>query len=204
MVPDPGKSVYEDAVVCWRGEKMSEWKQMCIRAASAADFPIHRPYAELSQAQKDFLWHGGHGFEGIDGFFRMVEENLYKIQYRVMLARYRGKTVCPDCHGSRLRPDALYVHVAGQTIADLVTMPVERLRDFFVNMELTDRERMISRRLLPEIISRLTFLCDVGLGYLTLDRLSSTLSGGESQRINLATSLGSSLVGSVFHHFLAR
>lgn len=198
VVPDPGKSVYEDAVVCWRGEKMSEWKQMCIRAASAADFPIHRPYAELLQAQKDFLWHGGHGFEGIDGFFRMVEENLYKIQYRVMLARYRGKTVCPDCHGSRLRPDALYVHVAGQTIADLVTMPVERLRDFFVNMELTDRERMISRRLLPEIISRLTFLCDVGLGYLTLDRLSSTLSGGESQRINLATSLGSSLVGSLY------
>ena len=198
VVPDPGKSVYEDAVVCWRGEKMSEWKQMCIRAASAADFPIHRPYAELSQAQKDFLWHGGHGFEGIDGFFRMVEENLYKIQYRVMLARYRGKTVCPDCHGARLRPEALYVHVAGQTIADLVTMPVERLRDFFANMELTDRERMISRRLLPEIISRLTFLCDVGLGYLTLDRLSSTLSGGESQRINLATSLGSSLVGSLY------
>ncbi len=198
VVPDPGKSVYEDAVVCWRGEKMSEWKQMCIRAASAADFPIHRPYAELTQAQKDFLWHGGHGFEGIDGFFRMVEENLYKIQYRVMLARYRGKTVCPDCHGSRLRPEALYVHVAGHTIADLVTMPVERLRDFFVNMELTERERMISRRLLPEIISRLTFLCDVGLGYLTLDRLSSTLSGGESQRINLATSLGSSLVGSLY------
>lgn len=198
VVPDPGKSVYEDAVVCWRGEKMSEWKQMCIRAASAADFPIHRPYAELTQAQKDFLWHGGHGFEGIDGFFRMVEENLYKIQYRVMLARYRGKTVCPDCHGSRLRPEALYVRVAGHTIADLVTMPVERLRDFFANMELTDRERMISRRLLPEIISRLTFLCDVGLGYLTLDRLSSTLSGGESQRINLATSLGSSLVGSLY------
>lgn len=198
VVPDPAKSVYEDAVVCWRGEKMSEWKQMCIRAASAADFPIHRPYAELTQAQKDFLWHGGHGFEGIDGFFRMVEENLYKIQYRVMLARYRGKTVCPDCHGSRLRPEALYVRVAGHTIADLVTMPVERLRDFFANMELTDRERMISRRLLPEIISRLTFLCDVGLGYLTLDRLSSTLSGGESQRINLATSLGSSLVGSLY------
>lgn len=198
VVPDPGKSVYEDAVVCWRGEKMSEWKQMCIRAASAAGFPIHRPYAELTQAQKDFLWHGGHGFEGIDGFFRMVEENLYKIQYRVMLARYRGKTVCPDCHGSRLRPEALYVRVAGHTIADLVTMPVERLRDFFANIELTDRERMISRRLLPEIISRLTFLCDVGLGYLTLDRLSSTLSGGESQRINLATSLGSSLVGSLY------
>ena len=198
VVPDPGKSVYEDAVVCWRGEKMSEWKQMCIRAASAADFPIHRPYAELTQSQKDFLWHGGHGFEGIDGFFRMVEENLYKIQYRVMLARYRGKTVCPDCHGSRLRPEALYVRVAAHTIADLVTMPVERLRDFFANMELTDRERMISRRLLPEIISRLTFLCDVGLGYLTLDRLSSTLSGGESQRINLATSLGSSLVGSLY------
>lgn len=198
VVPDPAKSVYEDAVVCWRGEKMSEWKQMCIRAASAADFPIHRPYAELTQPQKDFLWHGGHGFEGIDGFFRMVEENLYKIQYRVMLARYRGKTVCPDCHGSRLRPEALYVRVAGQTIADLVTMPVERLRDFFVNIELNERERIISRRLLPEIISRLTFLCDVGLGYLTLDRLSSTLSGGESQRINLATSLGSSLVGSLY------
>lgn len=198
VIPDPGKSVYDDAVVCWRGEKMSEWKQMCIRAASAAGFPIHRPYAELTQQQKDFLWHGGYGFEGIDGFFRMVEENLYKIQYRVMLARYRGKTVCPDCHGARLRPDALYVRVAGHTIADLVAMPVDRLREFFINIDLTDRERMIARRLLPEIISRLTFLCDVGLGYLTLDRLSSTLSGGESQRINLATSLGSSLVGSLY------
>lgn len=198
VVPDPAKSVFEDAVVCWRGEKMSEWKQMCISAAASTGFPIHRPYAELTAEQKDFLWHGGNGFTGIDGFFRMVEENTYKIQYRVMLARYRGKTLCPECHGTRLRKDALYVRVGGHTIADLVVMPVESLRELFVNLELNDTERLIARRLLPEIISRLTFLCDVGLGYLTLDRLSSTLSGGESQRINLATSLGSSLVGSLY------
>lgn len=198
VVPDPSLSVYDDAVVCWRGEKMSEWKRACIHAAASASFPIHKPYNELSDSQKDFLWHGNGAFTGIDGFFRMVEENLYKIQYRVMLARYRGKTVCPECHGSRLRRDASFVKVGGRSITELVTMPVTDLRSFFHNLPLTDRQRAIASRILVEITNRLDFLTDVGLGYLTLDRLSATLSGGESQRINLATSLGSSLIGSLY------
>lgn len=200
VVPDPSLSVYDDAVVCWRGEKMSEWKRACIRGAAAAGFPIHKPYCELTQKQKDYLWHGDGSstFTGIDGFFRMVEENLYKIQYRVMLARYRGKTICPECGGSRLRHDASYVRVGDRTITDLVTLPVSELLDFFKNLELTDRQRAIADRILLEITSRLQFLSDVGLEYLTLDRLSATLSGGESQRINLATSLGSSLIGSLY------
>lgn len=199
VVPDRTLSVYDDAVVCWRGEKMSEWKRACIHAAASADFPIHKPYAELTENQKDFLWHGiGETFTGIDGFFRMVEENLYKIQYRVMLARYRGKTICPDCHGSRLRKDASYVRIAGRTITELVTLPISSLRRFFNELQLTESEEAIASRILVEIKSRLEFMEDVGLGYLTLDRLSATLSGGESQRINLATSLGSSLVGSLY------
>jgi len=198
VVPDPQRSVWDDAVVCWRGEKMSQWKMDLARVADAAGFPIHRPYCDLTQDQRDFLWHGGHGFEGIDGFFRMVEENQYKIQYRVMMARYRGKTVCPECHGSRLRKDAAYVKVGGATISELVTMPVGDLLQWFGRLELSERDARVAGRLLTEIISRLTFLTEVGLGYLTLDRLSSTLSGGESQRINLATSLGSSLVGSLY------
>ena len=200
VVPDPSLSVFDDAVVCWRGEKMSEWKRACIRAASAAGFPIHKPYAELTQKQKDFLWHGDTygSFTGIDGFFRMVEENLYKIQYRVMLARYRGKTVCPECGGSRLRHDASYVRVGDRTITELVTLPVSRLIEFFDSLKLSSTQQTIAQRILVEIRSRLQFLNDVGLGYLTLDRLSSTLSGGESQRINLATSLGSSLIGSLY------
>lgn len=198
VVPDPSLSVYDDAVVCWRGEKMSEWKRACIHAAASASFPIHKPYNELSDSQKDFLWHGNGAFTGIDGFFRMVEENLYKIQYRVMLARYRGKTVCPECHGSRLRRDASFVKVGGRSITELVTMPVTDLRSFFRDLPLTDRQRAIASRILVEITNRLDFLTDVGLGYLTLDRLSATLSGGESQRINLATSLGSSLIGSLY------
>ncbi len=198
VVPDPSLSVYDDAVVCWRGEKMSEWKRACIHAAASASFPIHKPYNELSDSQKDFLWHGNGAFTGIDGFFRMVEENLYKIQYRVMLARYRGKTVCPECYGSRLRRDASFVKVGGRSITELVTMPVTDLRSFFRDLPLTDRQRAIASRILVEITNRLDFLTDVGLGYLTLDRLSATLSGGESQRINLATSLGSSLIGSLY------
>lgn len=198
VVPDPSLSVYDDAVVCWRGEKMSEWKRACIHAAASASFPIHKPYNELSDSQKDFLWHGNGAFTGIDGFFRMVEENLYKIQYRVMLARYRGKTICPECHGSRLRRDASFVKVGGRSITELVTMPVTDLRSFFRDLPLTDRQRAIASRILVEITNRLDFLTDVGLGYLTLDRLSATLSGGESQRINLATSLGSSLIGSLY------
>ena len=198
VIPDRSLSVYDDAVVCWRGEKMSEWKQLFISIAPRAGFPIHRPYDELTQEQKDFLWHGGYGFVVNDGFFRMVESNSYKIQYRVMMARYRGKTICPDCHGSRLRKDASYVKVGGRTITELVRMPVTELAAFFDSLTLSDTQASIADRLLKEIRHRLEFLIDVGLGYLTLERLSSTLSGGESQRINLATSLGSSLVGSLY------
>lgn len=198
VVPNPALSVYDDAIVCWRGEKMSEWKKMLIRVAAKNDFPIHRPYEELTQRQKDFLWHGNRDFEGIDGFFRMVERNAMKIQYRVMAARYRGKTLCPVCHGTRLRPEVNNVKVAGHTITELVTMSVDSLSRLFDTIELTPEERAIASRLLVEISNRLHFLSDVGLGYLTLDRLSNSLSGGESQRINLATSLGSSLMGSLY------
>ncbi len=198
VVPNQSLSVYDDAVVCWRGEKMSQWKRDLIRVAARNNFPIHRPYRELTQAQKDFLWHGNASFEGIDGFFRMVESNQYKIQYRVMLAHYRGKTLCPVCHGSRLRPEAEYVKVGGSSITELVQMPVSRLQKFFDTLPLTADEEVIAARLLKELRQRIGFLLDVGLGYLTLDRLANTLSGGESQRINLATSLGSSLVGSLY------
>lgn len=203
VIPNPGKSVYDDAVVCWKGEKMSEWKKIFIRENPG--FPIHRPYAELTQVEKDILWHGPEGRSGrrrdvssIDNFFRMVEENLYKIQYRVMFSRYRGKTVCPDCQGSRLRKEALYIKVGGMTIADLVKKPVSELIGWFDSLTLNETDAKIADRLLKEIKNRLTFLNEVGLGYLTLDRLSNSLSGGESQRINLATSLGSSLVGSLY------
>ena len=162
------------------------------------NFPIHRPYYDLTQKEKDLLWHGARGLHGIDDFFKFVEENLYKIQYRVMLARYRGKTVCPTCKGSRLRPEALYVKVGGKDIAELVTLPITEAKAFFDHLQLGENEASIAKRLLTEITNRLQFLLDVGLGYLTLDRLSSSLSGGESQRINLATSLGSSLVGSLY------
>ncbi len=198
VVPNPALSIYDDAVVAWRGEKMSEWKRALIRVASANNFPIHRPYRDLTASQLDFLWHGNSTFEGIDGFFRMVESNQYKIQYRVMLAHYRGKTLCPDCHGGRLRTEAEYVKVGGKNITELVRMPVDRLADFIDNLTLSPTEATIADRLLKEIRTRLQFLIDVGLSYLTLDRLSNSLSGGESQRINLATSLGSSLVGSLY------
>lgn len=198
VVPDTSLSVYDDAVVCWRGEKMSECKRDLIRLAPQLGFPIHKPYCELTPDELDILWHGRGKFYGIDGFFRWVDENQYKIQYRVMKARYRGKTVCPECHGSRLKPDASYVKIGGRTIMELVSMPVADLRRWFSELELDDTESRVATRLLMEINSRIGFLCDVGLGYLTLDRLSSTLSGGESQRINLATSLGSSLVGSLY------
>lgn len=198
VVPNPALSVYEGAVECWKGEKMGQWKKEFIHVASQTGFPVHKPYADLSQTEKDQLWHGLGSFPGIDGFFKMVGENQYKIQYRVMLARYRGKTVCPDCHGGRLRKEAQYVKVGGKTITELVTMPVSDLRDWFRNLELGEHDAAVARRLLAEINSRLGFLVDVGLEYLTLDRLSSTLSGGESQRINLATSLGSSLIGSLY------
>lgn len=198
VVPNPALSVYDNAVVCWRGDKMSEWKNDLIHLAPIYDFPIHRPYCELTPEQKDFLWHGSSQFGGIDGFFKMVERKQDKIQYRVMLARYRGKTICPVCHGNRLRKEAEYVKINGAPLSTLVKMPVEELQKWFESLELTPTEEKIAARLLVEIRNRLQFLIDVGLGYLTLDRLSSTLSGGESQRINLATSLGSSLVGSLY------
>ncbi len=203
VIPDTGRSVYDDAVVCWRGEKMSEWKRYFI--SQNPGFPIHTPYAELTQEQRDILWHGSPDYNGskweqatIDNFFKMVEDNLYKIQYRVMLARYRGKTTCPDCRGGRLRREAQYVKVGGKTIMELVAMPVSELLTWFNNLTLNKEDALIASRILTEIRNRLTFLNEVGLGYLTLDRLSNTLSGGESQRINLATSLGSSLVGSLY------
>lgn len=198
VVPNRALSVYDGAVMCWRGEKMSEWLTEFLREAPAHDFPIFEPYYNLTQAQKDYLWHGPRDKVCIDSFFKMLEENQYKIQYRVMLARYRGKTICPECHGSRLKKEALYVKVGGRTIAELVEMPVYQLKEFFRTLQLDEHDKMIAQRLLNEINNRLTFLLDVGLGYLTLNRLSNSLSGGESQRINLATSLGSSLVGSLY------
>ncbi|MCH5240210.1 MAG: excinuclease ABC subunit UvrA [Muribaculaceae bacterium] len=198
VVPDKTLSVYQDAVQCWRGEKMSEWKHYFIKLAQKNDFPIHAPYSSLTKKQKDYLWHGDREWEGIDGFFDWIDTQQYKIQYRVMKARYRGKTVCPVCHGDRLRKDAGYVKIDGHSIQELVKLPIEKLREIMKNLNLSESDRLIGKRLLTEISSRLDFLYEVGLGYLTLDRLSSTLSGGESQRINLATSLGSALVGSLY------
>jgi len=200
VIPDKSLSVQEECVQCWKGEKMSEWQKEFVRNAYKADFPIHRGYYDLTDSEKDILWNGRHdlGIYGINDFFEMLEQNLYKIQYRVMLARYRGKTDCPVCKGSRLKPEALYVKVSGHSIADLVLMPVTELKEFFNQLELSNTDKAIAERLLTEIHNRLQFLIDVGLGYLTLNRLSNTLSGGESQRINLASSLGSSLVGSLY------
>lgn len=198
VIPNKSLSVYDDAVVCWKGEKMSEWKKALISVAEASRFPIHRPYYQLTEAQKSLLWNGNALFHGINDFFRMVEENQYKIQYRVMLARYRGKTTCPECHGGRLKPEAQYVKVGGKSISQLVEMSIGELRRFFAELQLDEYDAAVAKRLLTEINNRLEFLSDVGLDYLTLNRLSSTLSGGESQRINLATSLGSSLVGSLY------
>ncbi len=198
VIPDRQRSVYDGAVVCWRGEKMGLWRDALIGIASQIGFPIHRPYADLSQQEKEILWHGKGNWEGIDGFFRMVESQQHKVQYRVMLARYRGRTVCPKCHGTRLRTDAQYVSVGGKSISQLADMPISDLSIWFKSLSLNDTDSTIAKRLLAEINNRLGFLVDVGLGYLTLSRLSNTLSGGESQRINLATSLGSSLVGSLY------
>lgn len=198
VIPDKSLSIFESAIVPWKGEKMSEWKDAFIKKAIKYDFPLHRAYYDLSDAEKELLWRGNKDVQGIDDFFKFIEEQAYKIQYRVMLSRYRGKTVCPDCKGTRLRKDANYVKVNGASISELVLMSVEKLQQFFENLQLSDYEEKIAKRIVLEIKNRLNFLCDVGLGYLTLNRLSSTLSGGESQRINLATSLGSSLVGSLY------
>lgn len=198
VIPNRALSVYDGAVLCWRGEKMGEWLTEFLREAPEHNFPIFTPYYELTQEQKDYLWHGPRDKVCIDSFFKMLEENQYKIQYRVMLARYRGKTTCPVCHGSRLKESANYIKVGGKNILELVEMPVYKLREFFRTLELSEHDTLIATRLLNEIKSRLSFLDNVGLGYLTLNRMSNTLSGGESQRINLATSLGSSLVGSLY------
>ena len=216
VVPNTALSVWEGAVMCWRGEKMSEWKNWFVRLNSERGFPIHKPYFQLSREEKDWLWHGTipasvpaklrelkpeekeWGMMSIDAFFDYLREGQYKIQNRVMLARYRGKTLCPKCHGTRLRPEANYVKVGGRSITDLVDLPITELKRWFDQLELTEQEGRIAQRIMTEIKSRLGFLLDVGLGYLTLNRLSNSLSGGESQRINLATSLGSSLVGSLY------
>ena len=198
VIPDRSLSIYDGAVVCWRGEVMGEWRDMVIRGAEKAGLPIFTPYIDLTDEQRRMLWEGTPYFEGINAFFKMVQENQYKIQYRVMLARYRGKTTCPRCHGTRLKPEANYVKVGGKSISELVEMPVTELKAFFAQLTLTPHEQEIAKRILTEINNRLQFLLDVGLGYLTMNRLSNSLSGGESQRINLATSLGSSLVGSLY------
>jgi len=198
VVPNKELSIFEDAVACWKGEKMGEWKDMLVMNAYKFDFPIHKPFYSLSEKERDLLWTGNQYFHGLNEFFQFVEEQGYKIQYRVMLSRYRGKTICPDCKGTRLRKDANYVKVGGKAISEVLLSPVTESLSFFRNLKLSEHEQKISSRLLVEIITRLQFLEDVGLGYLSLNRQSATLSGGESQRINLATSLGSSLVGSMY------
>lgn len=209
VIPNSTLSVYDGCVQCWHGEKMQIWKDEFCRRAQQVDFPIFKPYLELSSQERNWLWHGlpsDRNADGtlkedavcVDSFFQMVKNNQYKIQYRVMLSRYRGKTVCPDCHGTRLKKEASWVKIGGRSITDLVQMPVDKLYGWFQELQLAEHERQIAKRLLAEISSRLKFLCEVGLGYLTLNRRSNTLSGGESQRINLTTSLGSSLVGSLY------
>ncbi|MEY3397937.1 MAG: hypothetical protein RL220_531 [Bacteroidota bacterium] len=198
VVPDRRLSIYQDAIVCWRGEKMSEWKKTFVRLAQKLGVPVHKPYKDLSQKELDILWHGEGSWSGLDGFFKFLESESYKIQYRVMLSRYRGKTSCPECKGTRLRKDAAYVKVGGKSLPELVTLPVKDCHSFFGELDLRPEEQKIAERILLEIRNRLQYLMDVGLNYLTLNRLSNTLSGGESQRINLATTLGSSLVGSIY------
>lgn len=205
VIPNKSLSIYEGAVYCWRGDKMQEWKNHFIRLAGRLDFDIHAPYCDLSQDELDTLWHGKGEFPGLDGFFKWVEEQQYKIQFRVMLARYRGKTTCPECRGSRLRKDARYVKVCGKDIVELTEMPVSRLAAWLNEIDssegdntLTIHEKEVVARIMKELHNRVGYLEEVGLGYLTLNRMSNSLSGGESQRINLATSLGSSLVGSMY------
>lgn len=204
VVPNKSLSIYDGAVFCWRGEKMGEWKNAFCLHAPEDNFPIFEPYYNLTQEQKDYLWHKGPYIKeyderiSIDNFFKMVRENQYKIQYRVMLARYRGKPICPVCHGKRLKKEAEYVKVGGKSITELIDMPVTRLKEFFDTLLLNEHDAAVAKRILIEIKSRVDCLIDVGLGYLTMNRLSNTLSGGESQRINLVTSLGSNLVGSLY------
>jgi len=198
VVPNKNLSIFEEAIVCWKGEKMSKWKDKLVRSADKFGFPIHRPYYQLTEQERQLLWTGNKWFNGLNEFFAHLEEKSYKIQYRVMLARYRGKATCPECQGMRLRKEATWVKIAGKSISDLVRLPVSNLLSFFENITLSPYQQQVASRLLQEIVNRLNYLSDVGLGYLTLNRTSNTLSGGESQRINLASALGSSLVGSLY------
>jgi excinuclease ABC subunit A len=198
VIPDQNLSVFQDAIACWKGESMKKWKERLISGSEISGFPIHKPYYQLSDEQKQLLWTGNRYFYGLNRFFEHLEEKKYKIQYRVLLSRYRGKTICPECKGTRLKKETTYVRVAGKSIQDLVSLPVSSLYKFFTDIDLDETDSKIASRLLKEITLRLKFMIDVGLPYLTLNRLSSTLSGGESQRINLATSLGSNLVGSMY------
>lgn len=198
VIPDKTLSVYEGAVSCWKGEKMQEWQKMFIYKASLQGFPVHKPIASLTAAEWDLLWNGGHGVKGVHQFFEMVQENLYKIQYRILLARYRGKTICPHCQGNRLRKEALYVKVAGKTIADLMAMPVKDLYEWLLQVEFNEHEKKISGRIMTELLQRVRTLIQVGLSYLTMYRTANTLSGGESQRIQLTRFLGSNLTDSLY------
>ena len=198
VIPNKNLSFYKDAIACWRGEKMSEWKNELVMNAYKFDFPIHRPVYELTEAQSELLWTGNKYFHGLKEFFEFIETQNYKVQYSVMMPRYRGKTLCPECKGTRLSKDAGYVKIGKKSINELVLLPICDLKDFFCSLKLTEFEKNVSKRLLNEINKRLEVLTDVGLGYLTLNRLSSTLSGGESQRINLSTALGSNLTGSMY------
>jgi excinuclease ABC subunit A len=198
VIPNKSLSIYEEAIACWRGEKMGEWKNELLLNAYKFDFPIHKPVYELTRAQIDLLWSGNKHFHGLKDFFDWVESQNYKVQYRVMMSRYRGKTICPDCQGTRLRKDTSYVKINGRSISELVLTPVDELMTFFKNISLNEHEQVVASRLITEITNRLEVLNDVGLGYLTLNRLSSSLSGGESQRINLSTALGSNLTGSMY------
>jgi excinuclease ABC subunit A len=198
VVPDKNLSIYEGAIACWRGDKMSEWNNDLIKNALKFDFPVHRPYADLTAEEKALLWSGNKYFSGLDEFFKFLESQTYKIQYRVMLSRYRGRTECPECHGTRLRKDVSYVKINKKAITDLVTMPISNLKDFFDGIVLSEFEKKVSKRIILEINTRIQFMCDVGLSYLSLNRLSSTLSGGETQRIQLTRTLGSNLTNSLY------
>jgi excinuclease ABC subunit A len=198
VVPNKGLSIYQDAIVCWKGEKMQRWKEKLLYNADKFDLPVHKPYSELTLEQKKLLWTGNKWFKGLNSFFSYLEEKKYKIQYRVMLSRYRGRTICPECNGSRLKKETSWVKIAGKSIQELVLIPIDELVIFFHKIKLGEHDREVAARILLEINNRLEYLLEVGLGYLTLNRISSTLSGGETQRINLATSLGSSLVGSMY------
>jgi len=198
VIPNTELSIYEECIAPWRGEKLKKYKQLLVKNAHNFDFPIHRPYFKLSEAQKELVWEGNEHFKGINFFFKKLEEKMYKIQNRVMLSRYRGRTSCSSCKGKRLRKEASYVKINGVSITDLVDMPISKVLNFFKEIKLDKVSKGKSERLLIEIVSRLEFITKVGLEYLTLNRKSNTLSGGETQRINLATSLGSSLVGSIY------